>query len=251
MAKLAPYELFLQSDIEEKFKFIFDVRVTSDGIFHFEIPDELKDTVENAISNQKVDYDLLVIIGILKNGKYAISHKEYNACKKIVDIAGQEYVKSESKEEIVICYGIDSKVTYFKSNDGEIFSNGQLAEGRWLGKVNDCGVNQVSFYSVGLVAICFLKTTYNRSSGSKVKYSKYDGDIIGEYGNRLNNFVGIKLNDCSLRNLSELPYTEEAAKFFYEMMIGICRLADRMGEFFGDKEKIIQAIETGAIKLLN
>ena len=47
-----------------------------------------------------------------------------------------------------------------------------------------------------------------------------------------------------------MPYTEDAAKFFYNMMIGMCVLADKISIFFDDEQNIVKAIEAGAVPLI-
>jgi len=43
--------------------------------------------------------------------------------------------------------------------------------------------------------------------------------------------------------MKEMPYTEKAAKFFYDAMIGLCALADKVATFMRSDEMIALAID--------
>ena len=44
-------------------------------------------------------------------------------------------------------------------------------------------------------------------------------------------------------NMKEMPYTEKAAKFFYDAMIGLCAMADKVATFMGSDDMIALAID--------
>ncbi len=43
----------------------------------------------------------------------------------------------------------------------------------------------------------------------------------------------------------EMPYTDEAAIFFYQTMLNIVKLAKAVGDFFGSEQLLLQAIKSG------
>jgi hypothetical protein len=49
--------------------------------------------------------------------------------------------------------------------------------------------------------------------------------------------------------LSEMPYSDKAAMFFYDMIMGMCRLADKMKIFFGDEKMLLEAIQKKTLLL--
>lgn len=47
-----------------------------------------------------------------------------------------------------------------------------------------------------------------------------------------------------------MPYTDEAAQFFYESMMAMCELGRRFKNFFGDEANVLAAIEGRGPSLL-
>jgi hypothetical protein len=47
-----------------------------------------------------------------------------------------------------------------------------------------------------------------------------------------------------------MPYTEEAAGFFYESMMAMCEIGRRFKSFFGDEANVLAAIEGRGPSLL-
>jgi len=63
-------------------------------------------------------------------------------------------------------------------------------------------------------------------------------------GKRATSFTGTGFGlPCDGTGVKEIPYTEAAAKFFYEAMIGLCALGDRLVMFLADDQKVKMAIE--------
>ena len=66
---------------------------------------------------------------------------------------------------------------------------------------------------------------------------------------KLNGFCGIGLigrDKKLMASLQEMPYTEKAAQFFYNSLMAMCALADRIETFFGDRPMLTAAIEKQA-----
>lgn len=76
--------------------------------------------------------------------------------------------------------------------------------------------------SVGLATAVGKKIAYTRPTGSKVEHARPGGDS-GPYLKKLNSFVGLSIDP---EKMSEMPYSEEAARFFCDMMLNLCRMAD-------------------------
>lgn len=175
--------------------------------------------------------------------KPIITGKDLIACEELIKQAGEEYVACEVKSETVILYRAVTEASYYKSPEGKIFPNGSFKEaghdrgGKWHGPFN--ANHRTTAYRVGFVAVCREKTTYIRSSNTKAEY-KYHPKGLGEYGKLLESFCAITVTESEMK---EIPYTEEAAKFFYETMMGLCHLADRIDSFFNDDEALANAIQ--------
>lgn len=236
MAKLKSQTFFFPVKTGGEFKFTTDVSVTADGLFHLTIPEELAPTA-NALANKIKNIDIRH-----SRTNWTVIGKNLDDCVNFIKSAGDDYVACEVTEEPVILYGATIRAAYFKNPDGRIFPNGGFPGadhgkgGRWCGSLSSS--NMSPNYSVGFVAVPRIKTTYTRGSGQKVEY-KNPGRDGEEYWKLLNSFCSLNVDPKSLK---EIPYTEEAAKFFFETMLRLCHLADRIETFFGSKETLAAAI---------
>ena len=269
MGKLKSREYIFKDKTGDAFRFTSDVSVTVDGVFRCTVPEELNLVIENLLKAKafpSVGFNPFTSAALYKGKpiKSYVAGKELHKCEELIKKAGEDFVVCDVKEELVIRYKVDTKTAYFKNSDGRIFPNGCDKEagyadnsGKWCGTVTSNQV--VNVYSVGFAAHPYLKTTYTRNSGVKVEYKHHSlyRDKDGPYWALLKGFNHISLgynqfghsrNDPSIK---EIPYTEEAAKFMYETMLGLCYLSDRIETFFGDDQAVMQAIENQVPLMLN
>ena len=47
-----------------------------------------------------------------------------------------------------------------------------------------------------------------------------------------------------------MPYSDEAAEFFFSVMLSVCRLADRISAFINNEGAVAKAIKSGGGGLL-
>jgi hypothetical protein len=249
MAKLKSIPFSFKSQSGEVFSFIAEASVLeSTGEFSLTIPDELE------VSARQVCGTHGNIYGANLNRPRAnlrVSGSTLEGCKKLIAHASEDHLRCVVTKEIVILYGAFNKVAYVKDKDGNLYANGYEAgerykpdDGRWMGVLNGGG-NSAQFYQVGLVAKPYVKTTFSRQSGSKTTFDRLERADMqsGAWIERLNNFVGLYIPPERLGNLKELAYTEDAAKFFYGVLISMCNLADRIDSFIGDGDAVLAAIE--------
>lgn len=125
----------------------------------------------------------------------------------------------------------------YNKNKGSWHGTTQHDRNPWSG---DCT------FSVGLMARAYVKVTAHRKSGDQIAWERAGENCHSEpdnYLDKLNSFIGgAPLHHCD--DFHEIPYTEEAAKFFYEAMLSICKLSDRIESFFGNPENVQKAIES-------
>lgn len=80
---------------------------------------------------------------------------------------------------------------------------------------------------------------------TSVEYHRWAGPgshlAMDCYGKKLNAFVGMSHDEKG--NYEEMPYTEEAAEFFYQFLVGLCTLAEKTEVFFADRDRLNRAIE--------
>ena len=243
LAKLKSEKYSFESKVGDKFEFTADISVSSKGIFSITIPDELSSIVYSLIPN---DDNSMSVRNSSRSKKHVLCGDNLDKCRRLLSKAGNDYVSCEEKSEYVILYSAVNEVSYVKSPDGEIFPNGSFdgacynSGGKWHGT----GYNK-SIHYIGFAAVCRKKTTYIRPSGTK---SKYDIEHVdGKYWELLNSFCGINED---IGKMQEIPYTEETAEFFYNTMMAMCHLADRLEMFFSDKTLLQRAIKENIPPLL-
>lgn len=245
MPRLKSIKFSSSSKSGEVFWFVSEVSVNNSGVFSLTIPDELEDVARAVI--ETVDRSTYSVVLVRPRMKLLVSGHDLERCESFVKVVCQDFMSCDISEEKVILYGTDVQIAYVKDEQGNIYPNGYIAgrskydrECRWHGTLN--AADRDRFYRVGLAAVVRNKITYARRSGSKVEFKRVEGEH-GSYLEKLDSFVGLSINPASMK---EMPYSEEAARFFYEMMLGLCRLADRLTVFLNDDLLLRKAIEQRA-----
>jgi hypothetical protein len=256
MAKLTPITFKVKNETGETMEFKSDVSLTIDGTFNVTIPDELVESIGARVGNRRAGFDVELSKPATAR-QWRASGKRLDDVKSFIYAAMKDHLRCEVTTERIIAYGHRLKVSYARAIDGTFHTNGYTAqeaigksgagngEGyKWGGELN--ATEHAALYSVGLGARIFDKLTYRRPSGTIVKYQKpadFDPWRGASPGERLNGFIGISIDP---EYSEQMPYTEEAAAFFYDAMMAMCRLADQVGAFLGDKQSLQLAIERRA-----
>lgn len=249
MARLKSGKFNFKSNAGDVLEFIVDYSVNKDGVFSASVPDELDDIIPGVVKNDKnVSY------GSFRSGsRPRILADMLDHLREALNVAGKEWATCESTSERVIVYSVDSKVGYCKTQDGRFFPNGYTdtpgEEVAGLGSLH--ASSHSDSYRIGIAAAVMMKTTHVRGSSTKVEY-EYAPDLGNNhcfsetYHDRLNDFCGLHLRP---EYMKQMFYTEDAAKFFYDIMIGMCKMADRIESFMADDDAVLRAIksQTGLI----
>lgn len=266
MASLPQVKFHEKAKNGDEREVVSKVSVTNDGEFHMTVPDDLETSIRAHITPHS---DTYMSRSQRPHMTLRVSGDSLNDCKAAIDAGLRDWMACEISEELVIRYGHRIKTTYWKMPDGTIYANGYDARndqnydherdrapenGTWHGTLD--ATTHAPGYSVELVADIAKRITYTRESGSKVVYEGPDFDNFSytTYGERLNNFVGLRTSDGGYFHdaidLTDLPYSEKTAKFFYDMLIGMCAFSDKIEIFFAEPETVIEAIESGAVPLI-
>lgn len=232
----------------EPFSFKTEIRVDKNGIFTFTIPAELEETARVHTHDGPTTF-----VGKMRVNNFVTSKTKADGIKFLTAVA-QDYVKCEVIRETVILYTTRANVSYWKTAKGDIVPNGGYDDdygknkGSWHGTpAHERGYDSDHTYSVGLMAYVYVKVTARRKSGDQIGWERAGDNCQNEpdnYLDKLNSFVGAGFTDSERDNCHEIPYTEEAARFFYNAMMSICRLSDRIESFFGNEANVKKAIET-------
>lgn len=255
MAKLKSIKFHHKNETGEVMEFSSNVTIDGDGTFNVTIPDELHGTATRIPKT--------VDVGLTKpanSHSWRVSGKRLDDCQSFINTVLEDYLKCEIATERVIVYGYSMKVCYTKHANGGIYANGYICEDE-NGKdsYNDArhggelhATNTAPLYSVGLGAKVFDRVTYSRASGKTVVYKspKFPGShlVHDSPAKRLNAFAALSINP-DRQDTQEMPYSDEAAAFFYDAMIAMCKLADQVNAFLGDKQSLMLAIERRAALL--
>lgn len=146
--------------------------------------------------------------------------------------------------EWVIAYAMESTCHYWQMPDGSIRSNGADShdQGYWSHDARHPGSGVGAPYSIGLFVQLRAKETHvNRAGTVTVKYVRPQTEH-GTHARKLTEWVHMHEAKYAPAPV-EIPYTEEAAEFFNNMIEGLCKMSQVMHGFFKDQEQVQQAIE--------
>ena len=236
-----------------------EIHVSTDGEFSCTVPEYLVEALA-AVGRQRSTPGHALYVKKLK-----VNHRAFGPSKaellRFVDEAYRQHHRAEVRTELVICYDWYAEVNYWLNPDGTMAANGSMPDavhrnadgsgGNWavnhLRNGSMISANETAkHFSVGVYAAIHKRVTYSRASGDTVKWEHVTQfgtqASIGEWGQKLRGLCGISPPKSPDR-LRQLPYTEEAARFFYESMMAMCEMGRRFQAFFGDEANVLAAIE--------
>lgn len=226
--------------------------VNANGEFYCQIPENIVSYFE-----ERKRYDGDVLCHRNKVDCLAIYATTLNALENTVKDALRAVNKPTVTTEHVIQYNIESHVSFAENPDGEVFPNAGYPDAEWrpLGENDMYGNHYASRRSQGGYSLCvgakaLTKVTTKVGDKVTVDYQTYYKD--GSHHNHKN--PAEKLNSwCSFNlpdNCKEIPYTDEAALFFHNIMLGMAKLSKQIQEATFDQENLLSLIESGAGNLL-
>ena len=156
----------------------------------------------------------------------------------------EEHLTCEISESLVILFDYTSTCHYAQDSEGNIYPNGTYCppnDYHWNDatdrRQNHAIHPSTKDFNVGFKARIYLKKEYKRSESVRAEYLRADTKLLGEYGEKLNDFVGVSIKETH----EEMPYTEELAAKFYSAMMGLCHLADQIQSFFENPDNILNS----------
>lgn len=251
MAKLKMLHFKFESKAGEILEFQSEVTVDSQGVFSLVIPDHLEENSRDIISGLRGGcLGTKTPVSLSRPRTHLrVTGRDLADLERFIGLAAKDFLECEVEEEMVIRFGTLNQVSYWKTPDGNIFPNGYVADsqvnpgegkGKWHGMLHFA--KTAEYFQIGIFARVCRKITYTRESGTKTVYERVNGEE-GSYLWKLNSFVGLSTPRAELK---EMPYSEESARFFYDTMVGMCHLADRIDGFFGNTEKLNALIQIQA-----
>jgi len=211
------------------------------GTFGIQIPEELED--------QKFDLETESHMSIYgSRGKRWLQGPNLQLLKKAIETMLQRHVDVEITTTRVIVYRYATTARYWKTSEGLIYSNGHISggevRGSWQGSDESGHLDSTDLYSVGFIAKVL---DMHESKRGTIVTRKFETPKVKDHFDhsdpivRLNGFVHVHLED--VETMHRVPYTPEAAQRFYEIMIAMCMLADRLKRLGNpvDMAKILKA----------
>lgn len=186
--------------------------------------------------------------------------------ERLLERLCEEWVKSSTRTEVVILYRFNGAAKAFIGASGKAYSNGYYAkyfkDDDGAKGFESIGGTDGSYgakqWFIGLNAHVCVKTIVTRGGVESVSYehaSTPDWADCSDPINALNSLVGLipVYNAFSMYDggFSEIPYSDDAARFFADAMLSLAGLALKIDRLFGDKEALAAAISNRTFPALS
>lgn len=231
----------------------FDVHIDSEGEFYVNLPEDMLVGVDNTIPKRTS----------LRAGqtRTCIVSSTYQGLEGYLSKILANINAVHVTEEPVIRYNIESQVSFGLDEEGAIVPNGLYAKTKghcvWLPKDESQKFGSLHAtntiqggYLLKIGARAQVKTTYTYGCSQKISYHDYYGGGshhgIENPAQRLNSWVGFRLPD----NAKEIHYSDDAAQFFFELMMGMAKLSKLIQDSTFDSEQLLRTIAQSKSPLL-
>ncbi|TDX21862.1 hypothetical protein DFO67_13319 [Modicisalibacter xianhensis] len=256
MPKLKSIDFQGRSACGDTLAFTSQVTVSADGIFAATVPEEIASAI-NSLRAKGTQQD--VWTDQPRTNHRAVS-KDLEKLKRAIKAGIDEHLSVETVVERVIVYAVNIDVSAWEDSCGGLHANGYVGgtrgeEGRWHPMGNHLHASShTPYFRVGLYARVYDLKTYRRNNSQRQEFCRPEWDHhhleYPTYGSKLNGFATLGASSLKPDEMKRMPYTEEAARFFYEMLLAICYLGRNLHDFFSDESNIKLAIESGGAPLL-
>lgn len=233
----------------QHFSYECEIGVQRDGLFYFSILPEFND-VFKAVKETKAEYSQINSTINHRKGISIITCPVKETGIHFMKNLIKKYYKCEATEEYVIRYLFINKTLSVKDNFGRHYGSSSLipkeiTEWERAGDFDISAGSQSDFYYVGLNAGLYRKQTFKRGDKTTTKYIlvtvscrdqiEENGEIVFKdtYATKLASFTCLSTYVHKYEGQwKEIPYSENAAKFFYELLISICQMGEKIIDFF-------------------
>lgn len=227
------------------------IMINAQGLFYANMNREMLPAIES-ILEKKIYLDDT-------EEKVRVTYKTFEELITKIKRICKLYMEPEVTKTPVIRYNIESHVAFAQDKEGNIYPNAGYPGARWY-DLDDPSRSKYGMhhatnpakggYSLTVGAIAQLKTVYKYGDKEKVEYSTYYGNKNhldkDNPAERLNSWCSFDLG----RNPKEIPYTDEAAEFFYNLMYGIAKLSKMIQESTFEQETLLKLIANSNKNLL-
>ena len=239
MARFKTVNFIANNDAGASDKFSVPIEIRASGMFYCHVPEKLR------VSFKEDDIDLLER---RRKGFFVTSASTFDELIKRIRNAHDEFMKPTTKEEPVICYNIESHVSFALTEDGRIFPNAGFPGAKWADSSDKtygghhAADRAPGGYSLIIGAKALIKTTTTYGTKSSVAYEPYykGKSHLGHENpaQLLNSWTAIYLPD----DAREMPYSDKAAMFFFGLLKSMAEMNRRVQELTNTPKKIQLAI---------
>ena len=219
--------------------------VSTNGKFYSNIDSKFKYAIEGVTGQRANDWDK----------KIKISSESLDSLLDMLKAIFKNHYSPTVTKEPVIIYNIESHIFFAEDEKGNIFPNAGFPNAKWKSieskKYGQHHASQPSRdgYSLTIGASAKLKITHKYGNSEKVEYRDYyKGGSHHDHDNPaqlLNSWCAFDLD-----NFKEIPYSDESAMFFHNLMLGMAKLSQMIQENTSSQEKLLKLIATGSNPLL-
>ncbi|MCS0157622.1 hypothetical protein NDJ14_11850 [Vibrio alginolyticus] len=227
--------------------------VNSQGEFYCRIPEEALPFFE--VGKR---YDGGVICKKDRSDQVAIYATTLTVLESILVKALRESHKPKVTEEHVIRYNIESHVSFAEDDKGQIFPNAGFEGAEWpslesehhlmYGRHHAREVAEGG-YSLTIGARALTKVTSRIGEKESITYKAYYKGASHHGRDNpaqlLNSWASFSLP----KNAKEIPYSDDAAIFFHNMMLGMAKLSKQIQEATFHQDNLLQLIESKTLLL--
>lgn len=224
------------------------IHVNTEGVFyttvHHKFTADVKGTACRGGRTEKFRGNLKVFNGDMESLATHIS------------MAIKAYYEPTVVRTIVIRYNLESHVKFAEDGDGNIYQNcsigGPAKQAKWDLTDTRYGVHHASEpcdggYSLTVGARVVYKDVKTYSNGKSVVCYEYFSGKGSEAAEQLNAWCSFSLPESAV----EMEYSDKAAMFFHNMMLGMAKISKNIQDLAHDKDKLSHLIQSdNNIKLL-
>jgi hypothetical protein len=259
MPKINPIKISTKGVGSLYFSHSYPTDVLSTGIFQTYIPDDQVEVI-TGLANR----DDLKGVDCTTNraDKPVLQASELAPIQRLLEAYGRSQVETTDHTDLILFYRLTSNTSYVIGADGEVHPDGVGVEGyQWVNPGHGTHQSRLD-YTVGVTGRIVARKTSRFSGGFHIKH----GNPVlpeGSFGSRLNAFTHVNYPDEDFWSTTVegerrhhprndhpgsykvntgwqfMPYSEENAKFFYETMMNVCRLSERISQYLGADPKAL------------
>lgn len=186
------------------------------------------------------------------DGKIKVASGKFADLERSLEKMFKLYISADVIETPVIRYSIVSRVSFAEDDKGNVMPNAGFSKSaRWREDTKEMYTDGATYsfeksggHILKIAARAALKKTYKFGDTEKVEYeSYYKGGSHLIYENPaqlLNAWTGINFNK---NDVKEIPYSDKAALFFHNLLLGMARLSKIIQESTFDQDNLLRLID--------